>query len=77
MTSARGREIPLTIIDTRKPVAEEAAAHHHDAAGEGPRSLGRAPPCFLRIGAWGREQCQRGERRQGSSCGHRASGRPL
>ena len=35
-----------------------------------------APPCFLRIGAWGREQCQRGERRQGSSCGHRASERP-
>ncbi|MCK9538237.1 peptidylprolyl isomerase [Dokdonella sp.] len=49
MNALRGREIPLTIIDTRKPVTEEAAAHAHDTAGEGPRSLGRPPPCFLYV----------------------------
>ena len=35
------RILPITVIDSQKPVAEEARAHHHDHAEEGPRSLGR------------------------------------
>src|SRR5690606_21712851 len=41
------RELPITVIDSDKPAAEEAHDHHHDGAGEGPRSLGRPSPCRL------------------------------
>lgn len=41
------RALPITVIDSQKPVAEEAQSHHHDHADEGPRSLGRPAPCVL------------------------------
>lgn len=41
------RALPITVIDSQKPVAEEAHGHHHDHAEEGPRSLGRPAPCLL------------------------------
>ena len=41
------RALPITVIDSQKPVAEEAHAHHHDHAEDGPRSLGRPAPCLL------------------------------
>ncbi|GAB3749808.1 peptidylprolyl isomerase [Lysobacter olei] len=41
------RALPITVIDSQKPVAEEAHAHHHDHAEEGPRSLGQPAPCLL------------------------------
>ena len=41
------RVIPLTIIDSTKPVTQEAHEHQHDEKGEGPRTLGRAAPCYL------------------------------
>ncbi|TWI07243.1 peptidylprolyl isomerase [Aerolutibacter ruishenii] len=41
------RALPITVIDSQKPVAEEAREHHHDHADEGPRSLGRPAPCVL------------------------------
>ena len=41
------RALPITVIDSQKPVAEEAHGHHHDHADEGPRSLGRPAPCVL------------------------------
>lgn len=41
------RVLPITVIDSGKPVAEEAHADHHDHAEEGPRSLGRPAPNFL------------------------------
>jgi peptidyl-prolyl cis-trans isomerase C len=41
------RELAITIIDSNTSVAEEAHAHHHDHADEGPRSLGRPAPCYL------------------------------
>lgn len=44
------RRIPLTIIDSNKPVTQEAHEHHHDDKGEGPRSLGRPAPCYLFVG---------------------------
>lgn len=47
---AAGREIPVTVIDSRESVAAEAGAHHHDHADEGPRSLGSPPPCYLHVG---------------------------
>ncbi len=46
----QSRELPITIIDTGKPVSEEASAAHHDEAGEGPRSLGRPAPNYLFVG---------------------------
>ncbi|KZC43901.1 UNVERIFIED_ORG: rotamase, partial [Rhodanobacter sp. FW104-R5] len=44
------RRIPLTIIDSAKPVLEEAHDHRHDAKGEGPRTLGQPAPCYLFVG---------------------------
>ncbi len=44
------RELAITIIDSNTSVAEEAHAHHHDHAEEGPRSLGRPAPCYLYVG---------------------------
>ena len=44
------RELPITVIDSGKTVAEEAHAHHHDYAEEGPRSLGQPAPAFLFVG---------------------------
>lgn len=46
----RLRELPITVIDSGKTVAEEAHDHQHDADGEGPRSLGRPAPSFLFVG---------------------------
>ncbi|MBV2209389.1 MAG: peptidylprolyl isomerase [Thermomonas sp.] len=46
----RLRELPITVIDSGKTVAEEAHDHQHDADGEGPRSLGRPAPAFLFVG---------------------------
>lgn len=43
------RELPITVIDSGKSVAQEAHAHHHDDAGEGPRTLGRAAPSYLSV----------------------------
>lgn len=48
--SKRLRELPITVIDSGKTVAEEAHAHHHDHADEGPRSLGQPAPAFLFVG---------------------------
>lgn len=44
------RELPITVIDSGKSVAEEAHAHHHDHADGGPRSLGQAAPAYLFVG---------------------------
>lgn len=44
------RELPITVIDSGKSVTEEAQAHHHDHADEGPRSLGQAAPSWLFVG---------------------------
>ena len=44
------RELPITVIDSGKSVTEEAHAHHHDHADEGPRSLGQAAPTYLFVG---------------------------
>ncbi len=41
------RVIPLTIIDSTKPVTQEASEHQHDHKDEGPRSLGKPAPCYL------------------------------
>ncbi|HET8900137.1 MAG TPA: peptidylprolyl isomerase [Rhodanobacteraceae bacterium] len=48
--SEQPRRIPITIIDTAKPVSQEAREHQHDHADEGPRSLGRPAPVFLYVG---------------------------
>lgn len=45
--SPGARALPITVIDSGKPVAEEAHAHHHDHAEEGPRTLGQPAPCLL------------------------------
>ena len=44
------RELPITVIDSGQAVTEEAHAHHHDHADEGPRSLGQAAPSWLFVG---------------------------
>ncbi len=44
------RELPITVIDSGKTVAEEAHAHHHDHPEEGPRTLGQPAPAFLFVG---------------------------
>lgn len=44
------RELSITVIDSGKSVTEEAHAHHHDHADEGPRSLGQAAPTYLFVG---------------------------
>jgi peptidyl-prolyl cis-trans isomerase C len=41
------RILPITMIDTAQPVPAEAAHHHADPAGEGPRSFGQPAPCRL------------------------------
>ncbi len=46
----RQRELPITVIDSGKAVPEEAHAHHHDHADEGPRTLGQPAPAFLFVG---------------------------
>jgi peptidyl-prolyl cis-trans isomerase C len=40
------RILPITVIDSAQPVPAEAG-HHHDDAGQGPRSLGQPAPCHL------------------------------
>lgn len=40
------RLLPITVIDSQKPLAEDAHQHHGDAA-DGPRSLGGPAPCLL------------------------------
>lgn len=47
------RPLPITIIDSQQPVAQEAQAHHHDHAQEGERSLGQPAPCLLFVGDTG------------------------
>lgn len=49
-TSKPRRELPITVIDSQKSVAEEAHAHDHDHADEGPRTLGQAAPAWLYVG---------------------------
>jgi len=44
------RRIPLTIIDSAKPVAQDAREHQHDGKGMGPRTLGQPAPCYLFVG---------------------------
>lgn len=44
------RELPITIIDSGESVAQEAHADHHDAQGEGPRTLGQPAPALLFVG---------------------------
>lgn len=44
------RVLPITVIDSRQPVAEEGGALRHDHAQEGARSLGQPPPCLLFVG---------------------------
>ncbi|MEX5404378.1 peptidylprolyl isomerase [Stenotrophomonas sp. WED208] len=39
--------LPITVIDSAAPVPAEAHSHHHDAAEQGPRSLGQPAPCRL------------------------------
>ncbi|MEE9888656.1 MAG: hypothetical protein PBU96_04185 [Stenotrophomonas geniculata] len=39
--------LPITVIDSAAPVPAEAHSHHHDAAAQGPRSLGQPAPCRL------------------------------
>lgn len=46
----RLRELPITVIDSGRTVAEEAHAHHHDHAEDGPRTLGQAAPAYLYVG---------------------------
>lgn len=46
----KSRIIPLTIIDSAKPVAHDANEHQHDGQGEGPRTLGKPAPCYLFVG---------------------------
>lgn len=50
MSGARpqSRILPITIIDSQKPVAEDAHDHHGDEA-EGPRTLGQSAPCLLYV----------------------------
>ncbi|KAG1318204.1 hypothetical protein G6F63_015324 [Rhizopus arrhizus] len=39
--------LPITVIDSAAPVPAEAHSHHHDAAEQGPRSLGQPAPSRL------------------------------
>lgn len=41
------RGLSIAVIDSDKSVAQEAQEHHHDAGGEGPRTLGQAAPAWL------------------------------
>lgn len=43
----RSRTLPITVIDSGKPAAQEAGEHHHEHADEGPRTLGQPAPAFL------------------------------
>lgn len=45
--SSMPRILPITVIDSAQPVPAEAGHHHHDAAEQGPRSLGQPAPCSL------------------------------
>ena len=42
------RILPITIIDSQKPVAEDAHDHRGDET-DGPRTLGRSAPCLLYV----------------------------
>lgn len=45
------RQLPITVIDSHLPAAEEAHGHQHDkTAEEGPRTLGQPSPCMLFVG---------------------------
>lgn len=44
------RRIPLTIIDSAKPVAQDAREHQRDGKDMGPRTLGQPAPCYLFVG---------------------------
>ena len=46
--ATQARVLPITVIDSAKPVSEEA--HDHSDAGAVPRSLGQAAPCYLFVG---------------------------
>lgn len=46
----RPRELPITVIDSGKPAAQEASEHQHDHADDGPRTLGQPAPAFLFVG---------------------------
>ncbi len=41
------RRIPLTIIDSNRPVTQEAHAHQLEGKLAGPRTLGQPAPCYL------------------------------
>lgn len=43
------RVLPITVIDSEKPVPEDAHEHHGSDA-DGPRSFGRPAPCMLYVG---------------------------
>ncbi|MBX3689224.1 peptidylprolyl isomerase [Dokdonella sp.] len=59
MSTGKLRKIPLTIIDSRESVAKDAHAEHHEHdADEGPRSIGRPPPCFVHVGETGIDEGQ-------------------
>ena len=42
----QARILPITLIDSQKPIAEDVRDHHGDEA-DGPRTLGQQAPCFL------------------------------
>lgn len=44
------RILPITVIDSTRPVPAEAGHHHADAAGQGTRSFGQPAPCHLFVG---------------------------
>jgi peptidyl-prolyl cis-trans isomerase C len=46
MAARTQRDVPITVIDSDKPVPLEARDHHGDHE-DGPRSLGRPAPCML------------------------------
>ncbi len=46
MAAQTQRVLPITVIDSDKPVPEDAH-HHHGSDGDGPRSLGQPAPCML------------------------------
>lgn len=50
MAASTPRRLPLAVIDSQQPIAADAHAHHHDDAGDGPRTLGQPAPCLLFVG---------------------------
>lgn len=43
-------ELPITVIDSGRSLPQEAHSHHHDEAGESPRTLGQPAPSYLFVG---------------------------